>query len=269
MTNTTDEYLSVDGVSLQTYAYNLSTRGEREGSPPVRGTDILIPSRPGRRYVPKEVDSRILPLSGWVIGADPDGTVRDAAKLRSNWRMLRRLLYGNARSERVLTKRWREAGAMVTAEGRGQMLDELLPSHTGPQRATFKAELYMADPFFYGPEVTVTLARNVPQTIVVAGDERTSAIKVRFQNALTAARVTVGQQWVGYSALAAAANALVDVSELTSLETVGSVVTPTLGKVSHGPGAPWLHLYPGSNTLTLTSTAGTGNAVLTYRPVWF
>ncbi|QOP66168.1 minor tail protein [Arthrobacter phage DanielleIgnace] len=76
MPNSTAEYWDVDGVSLQTFAQNIkSWGGSREGVPPLRGEDQLIPYMPGRRFVKKVPDSRTITLKGWVAGMEAVDTI--------------------------------------------------------------------------------------------------------------------------------------------------------------------------------------------------
>lgn len=49
--------------------------------PAVRGEDVVIPSRPGRVWMPKVPDRRIIELRGYVYGRGPT-----AADRREDWR---------------------------------------------------------------------------------------------------------------------------------------------------------------------------------------
>lgn len=70
MVNSTEEYWDVDGVSLQTLVQNLSSWGaDREGVPDLRGSDAVIPSAPGERFMAKQPGARTITLDGWLTGA--------------------------------------------------------------------------------------------------------------------------------------------------------------------------------------------------------
>ena len=103
---TTPNYWAVDGVPLNTYAYNIATLTGRTGTIPMRGEDSEQPFRPGRAFRPKVPDSRTLPLSMWVLGLDPETAAPGAdvgAQFMSNLRKLERLFY-QPRRQFVLTK---------------------------------------------------------------------------------------------------------------------------------------------------------------------
>lgn len=159
MTNSTAQFWDADGTSLQTLARNLKTwGGDREGVPDFRGEDTLVPYRAGRKWVPKVPDSRTIGLSGWVVGANDDGTIGDVETFRKNWKVLRRLLWTPGR-QIALTRRWLDpdTGLLVTATAMAEYAGGLTPEMTGPNRADFQVDLHLADPFFYGEPVVVEL----------------------------------------------------------------------------------------------------------------
>ena len=72
MANSTDTYWSVNGVSLQTLGFNITTDGDH-APPPLRGDDDLIPYRVGQVLQDRIPNSRTLPFKMWAIGMDEDG----------------------------------------------------------------------------------------------------------------------------------------------------------------------------------------------------
>lgn len=273
MTTTTDEFWDVDGTPLQTHARNLvSWGGDREGARPLRGEDQVIPYAPGRRWTRKVVDSYTMSLSGWVLGADDDGVIGDQQEFRTNWRALRRLLWTPNR-QIALTKRWRdEAGTLISATAQAQYVGGLVPQMTGGTRAEFDVDLFLADPFFYGDPVTVPLPLGATTVVDVPGDYDTSAIGLALVGPLTAARVTneslTPPAWVQYLTLPDGSTADLDVGLFTARQDDGGGDYKAIGNVSHDGAIPWLLLTPGSNSLTVSTTDGTGTIALTYRPVY-
>lgn len=274
MINSTEQYLDVDGVSLQTFAWNIkSWGGSREGVPPLRGEDRKIPRLPGTSWLPKVPDSRTYTISGWVIGADRYGDVVDQEEFRANWRRLRSLLW-NPDRQIVVTKRWMDGPNPMVASALAEYDAGLAPEMTGPMRADFTVDLFLADPFFYGPEEEVEIVRSSagPKTVSteVRGDATTRKVTVEFDGPLTNGRVeNVGQgAWVQYSSLAGSATAVLDGERFTARETVGSTTTKTLGKVTNGGSDEWLPMPRGTTDLKLTSTAGAGGVVVKYRPAY-
>ncbi len=293
MTITTDEGWDVDGTPLQTLMWNIRTwGGSLRGTPPLRGEDVTIPGRPGRVWVPKVPDSRTLVFEGWVLGADVDGRAGDTTLFRKNWRALRGLFFGAPDRQIALTQRFRdEDGVLVEAVGHGQVLDPLLPENTGPTRAKYSAAVFMADPFFYGEQVSIPIdaaearlygegpygdgpyggSPIVVNQMVVPGDAASTSIVLRFTGPLTQARVVAGDQWVEVSTLAAGWTLDFDVQEYrATLTAPGGATSNGLGRLTHGPGAPWLTLGIGEQDvlLVLPDDTQTGAAEFLYRPAY-
>src|SRR5687768_5894726 len=76
MTVTTSETLSVDGVVLNTLAKNIETLTGRLRTPPLRGSNLSIPSRHGALHTATKVyDENEIVLPMWVAGCDDDGEI--------------------------------------------------------------------------------------------------------------------------------------------------------------------------------------------------
>lgn len=281
MTNTTDTFWSVDGVSLQTYAYNIETTGvDRMGVPSLRGDDVTIPFAPGDLWRPKVPDSRTIYLSMWVVGANTDGTLPGGSssrkKFEENWYTLRNLLWTPNR-EITLTKRFRPLGSttVVTASAKAQFIGGLSPDMSGTQRARFVAQLKLADPFFYGAEETINLNNHNVQTPVdVKGDYDTHKINVTFSPSMTTAliRNQTGSgadmltQTLSIQGRSVTTAVNIDVAQFYASQ--GSI---NVSGFIHSTSSPyWLTLKPGVNTLRLTkgSNSESGYAIIKYLPAY-
>jgi hypothetical protein len=76
MTNTSLIPITVDGVRLDTLAWNIETLNGRLQIPGVRGSDPEIPGDDGAVFVPnKSYSSGLMVLSMWIRGSDVDGYV--------------------------------------------------------------------------------------------------------------------------------------------------------------------------------------------------
>lgn len=156
MTNSTPTYWSVDGESLQTYAYNIQTwGGDAQGVPPLRGDDVTVPFAEGELWQEKVPGARTISFNMWVVGANPDGSLPTEGSSRElferNWRKLRALFW-NPRKQITLTKRFKDwnTGQIVSASAKAQFASGLQPTMNGTQRAQFTVQLKLTDPFFYG-----------------------------------------------------------------------------------------------------------------------
>lgn len=274
MVNTTDVFWSVNGVSLQTLGFNISTRGGHE-PPPLRGDDTLIAYRVGKQLNDRIPDSRTLPFKMWAIGMTEDGlvgTFGPRAEYEKNYKKIRDLIWNQGRPIQ-LTKRWKDygSGTVKTATGTAIYEGGLGETMNGPARATFGFDVFMADPFFYGADETVnfTATSSSTQNITVLGDYQTTLVKLTVNGARNNFRltnVTEGHYVNVNFDLAAGLVISIDVDQWTATRT--GAAANVIKTVTHFGHKHWLSLRPGAQQLTLSSTTGTGSAVLTYKPRW-
>jgi len=258
MTNTTDTYWDVDGVSLQTFAQNIETLGSRDVPPKYRGDDITIPYMEGQLWVPKVPDSRIIPLGMWVRGANSDDSVdRDARRIYDdNWRNLQRLLFTPGR-QFTLTKRFWYNGTLHTASAKAEFNDGLDPTMSGRTLSKFTVSLKLADPWFYETTLqTVTLV-NGDQNVTVAGDVPTRNIIASINGVRTNPRIlnrTTGAQFTFAGSLLAGDTFSADVKAYRATKTPsGGSAGKVNGSMIHSGDPQWLNLIPGVNVMNLSS----------------
>lgn len=280
MPNTTPEYWEVDGQSLQTYAFNITTWGDdRQAPPPLRGENITVPHAVGRKWVPKIPDSQVRTLTMWVLGANEDGSAPvsgDRARLfKENWSKLRKLLWDPYR-ELEVTKRIRhpDSGLWVPVTGRAQYVGGLVPSMVGGAAAVFTVDLYFADPFFYGDEEVIefTLVEET-QEFVTLGDSRTEEITIEFDGALVSPKLTtfpIADRWVQYDSTVAAGDVVrINVRDFKALHDPASGNPyKAAGNVKHSGSHSWLYLDDGPSGLVFSAISGSGRAKLSYLPRW-
>lgn len=303
MTNSTETYWAVDGESLQTYAFNISTLGgDRLAPPQVRGEDLRVPYMPGSVFVERVPDARTITLGMWVIGANEDGSIPTDEQGRRtfdrNWRKLRQLLW-TPRRQFTLTKRfWLldadlvaggvDTSAMTkdgdwtlfTATALGTYAGGLTPTMNGPMRAIFTVDILLSNPFFYSDEIAIEFSTSEvepdpgpEQTVVILGDDRSYHIEVDFEGPLTSPRIineSVTQElYVRYATeIPDGEEATVRVHDFTATHYPSGDPFGSAGFVQHAGDKFWLYLDPGTTNLTLDAQAGTGVATLRYRPAW-
>ncbi len=281
MSNTTDEYWSINSNSLNQFGWNVATvGGGRYDLPPRRGEDIQLAYRPGRVHRPKLADSRTIALIMWVLGVDPStgAATGDAlARWNDSWDFLRRLVWRPNGDQVTLTRRWKltPAGggspAILTASGLAEVTDTMSPTMTGRTRATFTMSLFMADPYFYGDLVTTNLALATPVTITNPGHDVAAFTHLQLDliGPLTNPKVTntapAPDVWVKYAGTIASGQTLrLDVGQFTALQVSNSA--NLIAGVQHSGARHWMGLLPGDNALTLTADSGSGSAQLRYQP---
>lgn len=267
MVNTTETAWMINGESLQTYARNIRTwGGVKQAAPPLRGEDLLIPHRAGRRFVEKIPDSDTIDFDGWVIGALPDGTIGDRELFLRNWAALRRLFF-SPRKQLEITKKWRnEQGDVESAVGLGQAIAGVVPESTSPTRATFVASVFMADPFFYGEPEVLPLVAGM-NTVTVKGDWTSERLKVRTPStgagAVKVEILGAGDKPETSIGFTKTSNTVFEFINEDFMLLKGGVFDPAITHLSTNP---WLSLPVGEVKIRVT---GTVPVQLEYQPVWF
>lgn len=279
MATTTDTFWDINGVPIQTYAYNVSTwGGDLQAPPPLRGDDLTIPYRPGRVFQARRPDGRSLTFSMWVQGSDEDGRVPTTKTMRAefekNFSMLRNLFW-NQGKQVIITKRWRDytTGGMRSASARAVYAGGIDPSMHGSLHASFTVEMYLSDPFFYGGEVTVPFSAlaSSPVATNVLGDYETTDILIDFEGPRNNMRLTNVDAGVYVNVNQNISFGQVIRLDVNNFRAVKNPVGPTtnvIGSVTQFGHPFWFVLRPGIQNLTLSSSTGTGGGTLKYRPRW-
>ena len=281
MANSTTEYWDIDGTSLHQYGWAVSTVGGARYDLPVRrGDNRVFAYRPGAVHRPKLPQHRVIDLAMWLTGTDPatGATVSDPRmRWNDSWDFLRRLVWKPNGAQVTLTRRWwltvGSTATLVTADAKAEIVDTMAPTMTGRHRATFTMSLLMADPYFYGPEITVNLVKDVPISINNPGHDVAGFghMELDIIGSLTGPRVTNAtpspdvRVWYDPALTIAGGKTLrldVPAFQATRLPEGANVI----GDVRHGGARTWMSLLPGANLLTLTASAGSGSAQLRFRP---
>lgn len=157
---TTDEFWEVDGVGLNTYAWNISTFDGRSGIPVTRGDNIISGDRPGAKWRRKPPDQRTITLAMWVQGTNALGhSVNDLrAVFNANHRAIKRM-FGVYDRQLVITRRLRlpppDNDIVLTALA--EPLSSLEVTMQGPAHATMTIDLRLADPFWYAAPQSIAI----------------------------------------------------------------------------------------------------------------
>lgn len=83
MALTTTERITVEGIDLKTYCWNVETLGATLRSPSRRGANAVVAGRSGgilTRFKPHEEATYVWPM--WVLGADADGSIPGGSTAR-------------------------------------------------------------------------------------------------------------------------------------------------------------------------------------------
>jgi hypothetical protein len=279
MSNSSEEFWDINGVSLNQYCWSIKTiGGSRLSVPKLRGDNTLFPFRDGRSFRPKNADSKVITLAMWIAGINPatdqPRSSNQDVQFNDNWNTIQRLFWSPS-EQLVLTRRWwtnatspvlKEASALCELAG------TMDPTMTGRTRADFVVDLLLSDPYFYGPEVTVNLEPGENVIVNNPGDvDVWSSITIELDGELVSPTITntssVPQVWMRVNTAVIADPVNIDVGNFTVINSFDD--SSLTGSVTHSGFRAWFKLIPGNNTLKLTSIGNnTGNAVLKYRPAY-
>lgn len=271
-TVTTDRYWAVDGYSLQSYAFNITSwGGDRQAPPSFRGENVTIPFRTGAAFVPKVVDERTMTLGMWVQGCNEDGsaptTLDKRAQFEANWTKLRSLLWQPYRQIALSKRVVYPDGTLHTVTAQAQFAGGLNLSMTGSQRADFTVDLRLADPYFYGDPINVSVGTS--SLVTVLGDARTTKITMSIpgpKSNPTIALATAGPSpYLRYNGTITNGSAVaIDVEAATATYYGDGVTQVRTGLVTNGNAFEWFHLDPG----TVNVLSASGSFSMTYQPAF-
>lgn len=280
MSNSSEEYWDIDGVSLNQYCHAIKTYGgSRLAVPKLRGDNALLPFRHGRQFKPKTADSRVITLAMWVAGIDPSTdqpAARQKVQFNDNWKALTDLFWSPGQ-QITLTKRWFANAAspvLMEASALAELAGTMDPTMTGRTRADFGVDLLLADPFFYGPQI-VSTSIDVGETVVInnPGDVETWIdLEMTFTGELATPVLwnlsTDPNIWMQIDTLVQPGYT-VDVNVGDFQVTRNYDNTQISATVDHSGYRAWFKLNPGNNSIKLTSSGiGSGNVVLKFRPAF-
>lgn len=279
MSNNTEEYWDINGVSLNQFCWSIkSFGGSRLAVPKLRGDNILYPFRTGRAFRPKKADSKVITLAMYVAGINPATDNPRASnqdvQFNDNWRTLQQLFW-SPDQQLLLTRRWWEGAAspvLKEATALVELAGTMDPTMTGRTRADFAVDLLMADPFFYGPEIETTIEANTTEVINNPGDDEVWVnLHITFTGELVSPVLTNlttnPQTWMRLNTTVIDNDIEVDVGNAVVLNTFNDAIMT--GSVTHSGFRAWLKLVPGNNSIKLTSIGNsTGNAVLRFNPAY-
>lgn len=286
---TSIEFWEVDGVSLSEEGWNVTTLGGRYNVPPLRGDNATFAYVEGQDFRPKTPDSRTLVLNMWTTGVEPySGAAGDdqMRKWNDNWHFLCQLFW-TPRRELTITRRALRTDPVTGTPSihvhtaRAHYAGGLEPTMTGRFRSTFNVELRLSDPFFYGPEiVSGPIGRGDTDVLYNPGDYVAAGrhMYIDLVGPLTKPELVnstpVPDVKVRYTGtIADGQTVTLDIRAFTATAAIEEVFIPEdpvtrnrVGFINHSGTRYWFGLERGNNDVTLNADAGTGHAIVRYRP---
>jgi hypothetical protein len=267
VTNSTDDYWDIDGTSLQTNDWGIDDfGGSLEAPPQLRGKGQTVPYRAGtlwRRQVP---DSRVLTFNMWC-SADDDNIPGGTEQLLANWQQLRALFWGGQGRQLAITRRWNDGTKSATALG--TFAGGLEPVNFGLQLLRFSADVFLADPWFYGPSVTLLDAVGAgTHAVNIAGDGASQRFALTVAGAFANVGIQVKRGDEVLSTLTSTAASQTAASFTVAWPDLIRTGTATGNLSQFTPAQPtWIDLDPSATAIVVSGT-GAGTVTLTYEPAY-
>ena len=251
-------------------AWNIASMGgSRFGLPVWRGQDYQLPYRAGQNWRPKLPDSRTVTLAMWVDGQGLHQTSLYPATdqrlaYNANLQQLRAAFFtmGSAGSVQGQLKRnwyfWQAgAGTLVQGIAMAELAGSMDLTMNGRTNSAFSVDFLLADPFFYGTQVTqacsgaTTAITNLGEG--TAGLGLPSVVNSFTVQCSAACQVTNTTAGVSFS-LAGGPSYPVTVDILNGTVTDNGGANQ-IGALTHLGSRAWMVLLSGSNNISVSGSA--------------
>jgi hypothetical protein len=270
-----------NGLPLQSAygAWNLATMGgSRFGVPVFRGQNYEVPYRAGQNWRAKFPDSRTVTLAFWADGQGQHSSGTYPASdqrlaFNNNLQQLRQAFFQMGAGGSVqgqLQRNWylTQSGTarLVTSTAMAELAGSMDLTMNGRTSAGFSVDLLLADPFFYGAQVT-RACTGASTTVTglgegVAGLGYASAVGGFTVSLSAAATVTNTTAGTGFT-VASGPSFPVTVDVLNGTVTDNAGVNQ-IAALSHSGGRAWMAVLPGANTVSVSA----GTATLVYNDAY-
>lgn len=238
MSTTTTELYSVNGIDLNTLAYNFTSLEGRLGTPSLRGANSEIAFGPDA-FRSKWVGPRTEQWAMWIRNVDPaDDSVGGRDQFRANLSALKKLLMGNPAVPLALQRIVADPDGLITQTATGECVAITPAPKWGGVFADVVVEIHIPDGLWRGDTGTQDLSGDTGLT--VAGDCIVTATSIVTSGDFTMVNTTTGTgiTYTGGAATIYPGTLLTDPGS-----AAGGIVPLT---------ARWFDLVPGDNEITLS-----------------
>jgi hypothetical protein len=263
MTVTTTDTFTVNGVVLNTLAFNITSLTGRWRTAARRGGNVEVPGRHGTlRVANKRYGVLEVVLSMWVLGADEDGMISD-------YQSSRETMYANLdKLTRLFGSETLEVVHTLPDESQRQVVGEVMDridftSEAGATRATFGVAIESWDAFWSDiDEVTASITDigNWSVDSFVGATAPMDDLEITFTGPCNNPRLDSGSSWIQYNEVLTAGQSITLNSATWTLTGAGGLV-PDYTAVEHGGGIRWFELAPGDPTPEAVISQTTGGDV--------
>jgi hypothetical protein len=261
------EALTINGVSLDTYAFMASDISGLMRVPERRGDNVVVPNRHGRiKSAGKRFDANEVVIPLWIVGAEPDGSIPggsdEAREFFQRRDELLQLLY----AEPMTLAFTRPNGHTVQAHG--EVVDVLdFTRRFNEPIAQVSVAIEILDAFWedadsVSQDVSGTTGTETTLTAFEGATAPMSDVVITVFGPANNPQFTHGERWVKY-------NGVVDSGRQLQIDTgswivgpgTGTIWAPDVRNVDQGQPGPWLELDPATVPYSVTFVHTTGSSV--------
>lgn len=242
------EAFTINGVSLDTYAYMLTDISGTMSTPARRGSNATVPGRHGAIRTPKRFDVSQVVLPLWVNGALPDGSVPGDTTAANLFFTNRDALLKILQAPTLLLAYARPDGTSRSAYAESAEVLEFARIGAGPE-AKVSVALTLYEGFWFD---TLAVSQGITGTTgtIQALTAFNGATAPMADLTLTFGpcnnpQINVGDSFVKYNGVIATGRQLViNAGNWTVNSGTGAAWQPDLRQIEFGPGPRWFELDP-------------------------
>lgn len=260
------EALTINGVSLDTYAFMLTDISGLMRVPERRGDNVVVPNRHGRiRTLDKRFDANEVVLPLIVVGADPvTGRLPTQQEELDAFFERRDQLLNLLYADPALMAYTRPDGHTVqTAYEVVDVLDFTRRYNEPLGKVSVALELYDAfweDADTVSQDVSGATGTVTPLTAFEGGTAPSSDLILTFVGPCNNPMLAHGARWVRYNGVIAAGRQLTINTDTWQIGPgSGSLWTPEIRNIEQGRPGPWLEIDPATVPFSVTFTHTTGS----------
>lgn len=259
------EALTLNGVSLDTYAFMLSDISSLMRVPVRRGENVVVPNRHGRiKTVGKRFDANEVVLPLWVVGADPvTGALPTLAEELDEFFERRDQLLNLLYADPLLIQYTRPNGH--TVQTRGEVIDVLdfTRRHNDPLAQVNVAleltEAFWEDEDSVSQDVSGASGSITTMTAFVGATAPMSDLVITVFGPANNPIFTHGDRWVRYAGVIDTGRQLqLDIGSWQVGPGTGTLWQPDIRNVEQGRPGYWFELDPAVTPYTVTFEHTTG-----------
>lgn len=243
------EAFTINGVSLDSYAYMLTDISGTMSTPPRRGSNATVPGRHGAIRTPKRFDVSEIVLPLWVNGALPDGSVPPGSSMAEEFFARRDELLNILQAPTLLLEYTRPDGTSRSAYAECAEVLDFARIGAGPEAKVSVAltlyEGFWADTDPVSQIVTGTTGTVQALTAFEGATAPMADLTLTFTGPVNNPQLNLGggAAFVKYNGTVAAGQQLViDTATWQVSPGTGTSWSPDLRQVEYAPGPRWLEL---------------------------